>query len=172
MSHNNTPDDELALELDSEQENEIDDESEQENEIENEIEDNLEYSHRHDELEEINDDAATSNLDDDSQNSGTFDNVTGRGGESSPRKGYKFRLDDDGDVIGLRKVKGDRVKRERIEDGESWSFNSESGELIRTELNRSGIETKIFTDLDGDKIFTRASEFFTPFSSSSLASPI
>ena len=97
------------------------------------------------------------------------DAITGNGGSGNSRKGYRFELDGD-TVTNLRQVKRGREKVERIEDGESWAFDGSKQQLVRTELGATGTEVSFFADPDGDQVFTRTSETFTPFAGNS--SPI
>ncbi len=89
------------------------------------------------------------------------DSIIGSSGSS--RRGYTFELDNDV-VTNLRRVKKNgRIKRERIEAGESWVFNKETGELVHSEIYANGTEVSVYTGPAVGELFTRASENFVPF---------
>ena len=104
--------------------------------------------------------------DDDAKQDDAADSITGEGGSGRSRKGYRFDLEGDV-VINLRKVSRGRVRSERIEAGETWEFNDTTQQLVQTEIYQGGTEVKTFADPNGDGIFTRISETFTPFAPSS-----
>ncbi|MFN9907711.1 MAG: hypothetical protein ACK56F_16560, partial [bacterium] len=67
------------------------------------------------------------------------DPITGEGGSGRSRKGYTFDLE--GDIVtNLRKVKRGRERNERIEAGETWTFNPSNDQLVHTELGATGTE--------------------------------
>ncbi len=91
------------------------------------------------------------------------DPIIGSNGTSSSRRGYMFELEND-IVTNLRRVKKNgRIKRERIEAGESWVFNKETGELLHSEIYANGTEVSIYTGTTVGELFTRVSESFVPF---------
>jgi hypothetical protein len=100
---------------------------------------------------------------------GEVDAITGNGGS---RRGYSFDLDQDGAVINVRRIKRGRSKPERIERGESWTFNSDTNVLVRSELYANGTEVSTFSDPNNDDIFTRISESFTPFGSNTSGTTV
>ena len=109
------------------------------------------------------DDSSRSNSDDDSNSSdNSDDSITGRrtrqlGGS---KKGYQFEADDEGNVTSLTRVKRGRTKREKIEAGESWTYDSENMELIHREFGALGTEVTIYKDSNQDGIFTRSFKNF------------
>jgi hypothetical protein len=73
--------------------------------------------------------------------------------------GYRFTLVD-GQVTNLQEFDDGLWKNERIRRNESWSFDGAN--LIQEERKRYGAEVTTFSDPDGDGIFSKASEAFTP----------
>ena len=111
-------------------------------------------------------DGSSRGRDDDSSSGRSQDDpiIGSSGSSSSGRRGYTFELED-GLVTNLRRVKDDgRIKRERIEAGESWVFNQETGELVHSEIYANGTEVSIYTGTAVGQLFTRVSESFVPFS--------
>lgn len=91
------------------------------------------------------------------------DAITGTSDSASSedhRTGYQFDFKNDV-VTNLRRVRQGISRSESIEKGESWSFDGTT--LIQTEQNRRGTEVSTYADNDGDSVFTRIGESFTPF---------
>ena len=80
---------------------------------------------------------------------------TGSGSES--KRGYTFDLEGD-TVINVRRVRGNRIKFERIDEGETWTFDG--SHLIQTQIKPLGTEIKTYSDADGDNVYSRLSEVF------------
>ena len=100
--------------------------------------------------------------DDSSSNDDGDDSITGKRtqGLGSPKKGYQFDLDDDGNVTSLKRIKKGRTKREKIEAGETWTYDPDNTQLIHREFEATGVEVTTYTDTDQDGIFTRAFKTF------------
>lgn len=82
----------------------------------------------------------------------------------SPNKGYQFTTDNAGNVTAIYKIENGRVKRERIDANETWTFDGT--QLVKTEVERGQTEISIYTDPDGNGIFTKISESKSGSSSS------
>ena len=112
--------------------------------------------------------------------SSSFDDSRGRGDNSwddpitgmssrrqgGSRRGYRFQANADGVVTSLKRIRGNRVKIEKIEAGETWLFDRSAKELIHREFGSLGTEITTYTDNDGDGIFTRAFKTMSPFAAS------
>lgn len=112
--------------------------------------------------------------------SSSFDDSRGRGDDSwddpitgmssrrqgGSRRGYRFQANADGVVTSLKRIRGNRVKTEKIEAGETWLFDRSAKELIHREFGSLGTEITTYTDNDGDGIFTRAFKTMSPFAAS------
>lgn len=97
-----------------------------------------------------------------------FDSITGQdthGSDHADGPDSRFDSGHEGAFDQVRfSLNGDRVKKveeydngvwraERIEKGESWTFDGSS--LIHREREHGALQTSTFTDADGDGIFTR-----------------
>ena len=83
--------------------------------------------------------------------------------------GYRFDLVN-GQVVNPDEFDDGVLKPERIGSKESWTFDGTN--LIRQELKRSGTEITIYSDPDGDGIFTQVSEAFNPSSPALFAADL
>jgi hypothetical protein len=86
--------------------------------------------------------------------------------QGGSRRGYRFQANADGVVTSLKRIRGHRVKIEKIEAGETWLFDRSAKELIHREFGSLGTEITTYTDNDGDGIFTRAFKTMSPFAAS------
>ena len=86
--------------------------------------------------------------------------------QGGSRRGYRFQANADGVVTSLKRIRGNRVKTEKIEAGETWLFDRSAKELIHREFGSLGTEITTYTDNDGDGIFTRAFKTMSPFAAS------
>ena len=98
-----------------------------------------------------------------------IDAITGSGGS---KRGYSFELDEDGAVINVKRIKRGRSKAERIDAGESWTFDPTNNVLIQSELYPNGTEVTTYSDPNKDGIFTRISESFVPITGSAAFTTI
>lgn len=86
---------------------------------------------------------------------GSRDVITGSG----DNRGYRF--DTNGDtVLNLRRVRRGVSRLETIEPGETWRFDGVH--LIQTEQQSLGTSVTTYGDSDGDRLFSRIGETFTP----------
>ncbi len=84
----------------------------------------------------------------------------GRNRSSESSDGYRFTLVD-GQVTNLQEYDDGQWKYEDSDSDETWSFDGKY--LIKTEIERYGMEVSTYGDADGDTTFTKVSERFVPF---------
>lgn len=70
-------------------------------------------------------------------------------------KGYQFSITN-GVVTKVFEVKNGYAKLEKMESNESWSVSGTS--IIKTENEHGRTEITVYSDADGDEIFTKVSE--------------
>lgn len=81
------------------------------------------------------------------------------GSSSSQQDGYRFSLVN-GQVSNLQEYERGRWKNETIDRNESWAFDGTN--LIQQEIKRYGMQTTTYSDPDGDGIFSKGTETFSP----------
>lgn len=79
-----------------------------------------------------------------------------RRGQSS-QESYRFSLIN-GEVRNLQELKNGVWRRESIDADELWAFDG--SQLIRHEFKLAGVERKIYSDRDGDGVYTRTGRDF------------
>ena len=75
---------------------------------------------------------------------------------SKTSKGYQFTFDAAGTVTAIREIESGRVKLEKIEANETWTYDAATHSVTKTETEKGRIETTTFTDVDGNGIFSKA----------------
>ena len=89
------------------------------------------------------------------------DKITGaRMGSSGVEDGYRFNLDSFGRVTSLQEFEDGQWKNERISRKESWAYDGTN--LIQRKSEDRGVELTTFGDSDGDGVFTKISEVYSP----------
>lgn len=69
-------------------------------------------------------------------------------------KGYQFTLEN-GQVTSVSEIKNGRVKFEKMDADEAWSYNAETGQVSKTEWDHGRMETTLYSDANGDGIFNK-----------------
>lgn len=69
-------------------------------------------------------------------------------------KGYQFTLLN-GQITGVSEIKNGRVKFERMDADEAWSYDAATGQVSKTEWDDGSLETTLYTDANGDGIFSK-----------------
>lgn len=89
------------------------------------------------------------------------DRLTGesRRGNSVDDDAYRFDYID-GQVVNLEELDDGVWEPESVDPGESWTFDGVS--LVQTETKRFGLEISTYQDLNGDNIYTKISEVYSP----------
>lgn len=64
--------------------------------------------------------------------------------------GYRF-TQSDGTITGIQEMEKGAWKTERIDRNESWSITGDG--IVKTETDRSGVETTLYTDVNGDGVY-------------------
>lgn len=91
--------------------------------------------------------------------SGSGSSYPSYGSNGSLEDSYRFSLVN-GQVTNLQEYEKGRWKNEKIDRGESWSFDGTN--LIQQEIKRYGMEVSTYSDFDGDGVFSKVSEVFNP----------
>ncbi len=78
-------------------------------------------------------------------------------------KGYKFNILN-GAVTAVYEIKNGRTKFEKMDRDEVWSVDGSN--VVKTEYEHSRIETTIYSDIDGDGVFSKMSKSYGTDSSS------
>ncbi len=72
-------------------------------------------------------------------------------------KGYQFTIAN-GAVTAVYEVEKGRVKLERMDAKETWSYDVATHQVTQTELDHGRLETTVYSDVDGNGIFSKASK--------------
>lgn len=72
---------------------------------------------------------------------------------------YKFTIRN-GQIVAVYEYDDGIFKAERVDANESWALDAE-GNVVKTEVERGRTETKVFSDPNGDGIYTEMSERYT-----------
>ena len=75
-------------------------------------------------------------------------------------KGYQFTLLN-GQITGVSEIKNGRIKFERMDADEAWSYDAASGQVSKTEWDDGRLETTLYADANGDGIFSKAGKSCT-----------
>ncbi len=73
--------------------------------------------------------------------------------------GYRF-TQSDGAITGVQEMEKGVWKTERIDRNESWSVTTDG--IVKTETDRSGVETTLYTDNNGDGVYFEAMSWNQP----------
>lgn len=73
-------------------------------------------------------------------------------------KGYKFNISN-GAVTAVYEIKNGRTKFEKMDGNEIWSVDGSN--VVKTEYEHGRAETTIYSDIDGDGIFTKMSKSYS-----------
>lgn len=75
----------------------------------------------------------------------------------SNQNGYKFTVVN-GIVVTVSEIKQGIVKQERIDSNEQWIVDGDN--FVKTELEHGVTETTIYSDIDGNGVYTKASKTY------------
>ena len=80
--------------------------------------------------------------------------------------GYQFTITN-GAITGIAEIEHGYTQQERIEYGETWTVSG--NQVIKTEIEHGFTQSSVYADTDGDGIFTKVSQSYSPlnFSASS-----
>lgn len=78
---------------------------------------------------------------------------------SSSAHGYKFVIAN-GLVTGIFEVENGQVQQKDFEYGETWRVNGD--QVIKTEIEHDFTQISTYADLNGDGVFTKISQTYTP----------
>lgn len=73
-------------------------------------------------------------------------------------KGYQFTVVN-GAVKAVYEIKNGRAKFEKMDRDESWSVDGNN--IVKTETEHGRIETTVYSDIDGDGIFTKMTKTYS-----------
>lgn len=82
-------------------------------------------------------------------------------------KGYQFNIVN-GTVSAVYEIKNGRSKLKGMDRDETWSVDG--GNIIKTEVEHGRIETTVYSDMNGDGIFTKLSKSYVASTVSNLTS--
>lgn len=108
-----------------------------------------EYDDENDDLHERMDDDHGGTSDDGARTTSQWN------GDSA--HGYRFVITN-GTVTGITEYENGRAQQEQMEYGETWTVSGDR--VIKTEIEHGFIQTAIYTDPDGDGVFTKASQTY------------
>lgn len=98
-------------------------------------------------------------------------NVITTGGSNSAGTsnvhGYQFSIVN-GAVAGITEIENGYAQQERIEYGETWRVNG--NQVIKTEVEHGFTQTATYADLNGDGIFTKVGQTYSPLSAATSSS--
>lgn len=83
--------------------------------------------------------------------------------------GYQFTITN-GEVTGISEIERGFAQQERIEYGETWTVNG--SQVIKTEIEHGFTQTSVYADQNGDGIFTKVSQTYSPLTSSTAANAV
>lgn len=81
---------------------------------------------------------------------------------SNSTKSYQFSIAGNA-VTAVYEIERGRVKLERMDSDESWTFDGTN--VIKTEFDKGRLETTVYSDIDGDGFFTKAGKSYAAPSS-------
>lgn len=84
-------------------------------------------------------------------------------------RGYQFAITN-GTITGITEIERGYAQQERIEYGETWSVIG--SQVIKTEIEHGFTQTSIYADTNGDGIFTKVSQAYSPLSSSTAVNTV
>ncbi len=69
-------------------------------------------------------------------------------------KAYQFTIQNN-EVVGVFELKNGRVKAEKMEADEQWSFDTLTNQVTKIESEHGRLETTVYADTDGDGLFSK-----------------
>lgn len=85
---------------------------------------------------------------------------------SDNAKGYQFTTSN-GAVSGITEIEHGSTQLKRLEYGETWTVSGD--QVIKTEIEHGFTQTSIYADADGDGIFTKISQTYSPQATSAAS---
>lgn len=83
--------------------------------------------------------------------------------------GYQFAIAN-GAVTGITEIEHGYAQQERVEYGETWIVNG--NQVVKTEIEHGFTQTSVYADTNGDGIFTKVSQSYSPLNTSAPSSAI
>lgn len=83
--------------------------------------------------------------------------------------GYQFAIAN-GAVTGITEIEHGYAQQERVEYGETWTVNG--NQVVKTEIEHGFTQTSVYADTNGDGIFTKVSQTYSPLTSSTTANAV
>ena len=83
--------------------------------------------------------------------------------------GYQFLITD-GTVAGITEIENGYAQQERLEYGETWSVNG--NQVVKTETEHGFIQTSVYADVNGDGVYTKISQTYSPSTVSAATNAI
>lgn len=83
--------------------------------------------------------------------------------------GYQFTITN-GAVTGIAEIEHGYTQHERIEYGETWSVNG--NQVVKTETEHGFIQTSVYADTNGDGVYTKISQTYTPSTTSTTSNAV
>lgn len=84
-------------------------------------------------------------------------------------KAYQFTIQNNV-VVGVSEVKNGRVKFEKMDSDEQWSFDAITKQVTKTENEHGRLQTTVYTDTDGDGLFSQLNSSYGALSSTGTLS--
>lgn len=83
--------------------------------------------------------------------------------------GYQFAIAN-GAVTGITEIEHGYAQQERVEYGETWTVNG--NQVIKTEIEHGFTQTSVYADTNGNGIFTKISQSYSPLNTSTPSNAI
>lgn len=83
--------------------------------------------------------------------------------------GYQFAIAN-GAVTGITEIEHGYAQQERVEYGETWTVNG--NQVVKTEIEHGFTQTSVYADTNGDGIFTKVSQSYSPLNTSTSSNVI
>ena len=72
------------------------------------------------------------------------------------RDEYQFEADASGQITGVLEIENGQIEREQIDLNETYEMSGT--DVVKTEVERYGVETTVYRDLDSDGFYTKVSQ--------------
>ena len=84
-------------------------------------------------------------------------------------KAYQFTIQNN-IIVSVSEIKNGRVKLEKIDSDEQWSFDAITKQVTKTENEHGRLQTTVYTDTDGDGLFSQLNSSYGVLSSTGTLS--
>ena len=85
-------------------------------------------------------------------------------------KNYQFTIQNN-IVTGVFEIKNGRIKLEKMDSDEQWSYDATTKQVTKTENEHGRLQTTVYTDTDGDGAFSQLNNAYGILSSTSTLTP-